>query len=248
MLADIEKSTLDEAEASIAATGAEAASLVTDVSDGRQMDALADATRDAFGTAHVVCNNAGVGAGGFVWEVSEADWKWVLGVNLWGVIHGVRAFVPMLVAQNEGHVVNTASMAGMLSAPMMGPYTVSKHGVVSLTETLHGDLQLSGSAVSCSVLCPSWVNTRLYDSERNRPEALANPAGDGDGFSVTSPEVLRQILSTGMEPEKVASAVADAIVDDTFYILTHDDSDPAIRARFDAIAARKSPAGVAFPV
>src|SRR5438270_2220448 len=147
VLADIEEGPLADAEKRLGDGGATVLGVPTDVSKGDQVDALAARTFDAFGTAHVVCNNAGVATGGPMWTLTESDWAWVLGVNLWGAIHGVRAFVPRLVEQGEGHVVNTASMAGLTSAPMMGPYNVSKHGVVTISETLAAELALHGSPV-----------------------------------------------------------------------------------------------------
>src|SRR3954462_1707572 len=169
VLADIEEGPLADAEKKLADTGATVLAVPTDVAKGEQMDALAQRTFEEFGTAHVICNNAGVAAGGPIWTLTEADWQWVLGVNLWGVIHGVRVFVPRLVEQGEGHVVNTASIAGLTSVPMMGPYNVSKHGVVTLSETRANELSLQGSPVKVSVLCPGWVSTRIHEADRNRP-------------------------------------------------------------------------------
>src|SRR3954449_6626026 len=179
VLADIEEGPLADAEKALAETGANVLAVPTDVTKGDQMDTLAQKTFDAFGTVHVIHNNAGVATGGMMWTLTEADWQWVLGVNLWGVIHGVRVFVPRMVEQAEGHVVNTASRAGLTSAPMMGPYNVSKHGVVTLSETLAAELALHGSPVKVSVLCPGWVNTRINEAERNRPPEL-QPSAEAD--------------------------------------------------------------------
>src|SRR5437588_11349714 len=183
VLADMEEGPLADAEKKLADDGATVLAVPTDVTKGDQMDALAQKTFDTFGTVHVVHNNAGVATGGPMWTLTEADWQWVLGVNLWGVIHGVRAFVPRLVEQGEGHVVNTASIAGLTSSPLMAPYNVSKHGVVTLSETLQHELTMQGSPVRVSVLCPGWVNTRIADADRNRPPELRNaeeasPVGD----------------------------------------------------------------------
>src|SRR5438067_2268497 len=172
VLADVEEGPLADAEKKLTDAGATVLAVPTDVSKGDQMDALAAKTFETFGTAHVVCNNAGVATGGPMWQLTEADWQWVLGVNLWGVIHGVRVFAGRLVEQGEGHIVNTASIAGLTSAPLMGPYDVSKHGVVTLSETLASELALHGSPVKVSVLCPGWVNTRIHEADRNRPSEL----------------------------------------------------------------------------
>ncbi len=169
VLADVEQEPLDAARDELDAAGADVLAVRTDVSDGDQVDALAAATLEHFGAVHLVCNNAGVGGGGLSWEASREDWDWVLGVNLWGVIHGIRAFVPHLVAQDEGHVVNTASIAGFAYGPMMGPYNASKAAVVAISETLKAELAMQGSKVGVSVLCPGWVNTRIHESDRNRP-------------------------------------------------------------------------------
>ncbi len=152
---------------------------MTDVSDGDQVDELARVALEAYGAVHLVCNNAGVGGGGQMQSLTTADWQWVLGVNLWGVIHGMRVFLPLLTAQDEGHIVNTASIAGLMHAPFMGPYNASKAAVVAISETAFHELRLSGSQVGISVLCPSWVRTRIHESARNRPEALRNGPGFG---------------------------------------------------------------------
>src|SRR6478752_489117 len=170
-IGDIEESALDEAVEKLRAGGAEAIGVRTDVTDGEQVQALADATVGRFGAIHIACNNAGVGAGGLSWEAPLDTWEWVFGANLWGVIHGVRSFVPVMMKQPEAHVVNTASIAGLVAGPFMGPYNASKHAVVALSETLHHELALMAPHVKVSVLCPGWVQTRIGDSERNRPSA-----------------------------------------------------------------------------
>ncbi len=175
VLVDVQQDALDQAEAEIKATGAKVMARRVDVSDAEQMAALADDVQKTFGAPHFVFNNAGVGSGGLIWENSVKDWEWVLGVNLWGVVHGVRLFTPMMLAAAkadpayQGHIVNTASMAGLLTAPNMGIYNVSKHAVVSLTETLYQDLKLVTDQVSASVLCPYFVPTGISQSHRNRP-------------------------------------------------------------------------------
>lgn len=247
VLADLDGDGLAAAASELSSSGTEVIAQVTDVSKAVDVEELAVATRAAFGTAHVLCNNAGVGAGGVLWELSEADWQWVLGVNLWGVIHGVRSFVPMLVAQDEGYVVNTASVAGLISAPMMGAYNVSKHGVVTLTETLFNDLRMRGSAVGCSVLCPSWVNTRIWDSARNRPEDLQNESGGALDALVANPEAAQAFFAAAMSPEDVAAMVIDAIRTETFYILTHGDTDTLVRGRLEGVVERTAPRTSLFP-
>ncbi|MCU0309441.1 MAG: SDR family NAD(P)-dependent oxidoreductase [Acidimicrobiales bacterium] len=238
VLADIEGPALAEAAASFPA-GTEVVTSVTDVASGAEVEALRDRALDAFGAVHVVCNNAGVGGGGPMQDVSVADWEWVLGVNLWGVIHGVRTFLPLLLEQGEGHIVNTASVAGLFAAPYMGPYNVSKYGVVALSETLAVELAMASSPVGVSVLCPSWVKTNIATSRRNRP---------ADGGPPTSPEeeagiaaIVEHFLTTGMEAEEVAGAVVDAVRTSTFWILTHDDTPDAVRRRTQAILDREPP-------
>jgi NAD(P)-dependent dehydrogenase (short-subunit alcohol dehydrogenase family) len=171
-------------------------------------------------------------------QLTTADWEWVLGVNLWGVIHGVRAFLPLLVEQGEGHIVNTASMAGLTTAPMMGPYTVSKHGVVALSETLVKELGMQGSKVGVSVLCPGWVNTRIAESDRNRPVELG---GAGPGAESPLAVLLRGLLEGGLKPDEVAGHVVDAVRDGRFYILTHPEMAPAIEERMQDILQGRTP-------
>lgn len=180
VVADIEQDALDATVAELVAGGHRAIGVRADVSDGASVEALAETTVAEFGAVHVVHNNAGVGVGGPVWTHTERDWQWVLGVNLWGVIHGIRSFVPRMLDQGgPAHVVNTASMAGLISVPYLGAYNVSKHGVVTLSETLHRDLGLAGSDIGVSVLCPGLVMTNIFESQRNRPDELADDDGSG---------------------------------------------------------------------
>ena len=233
VLADIEQGPLADAEKALADRGVEVIGVPTDVSDGASVEALRDKALERFGAVHLIHNNAGVGSGGPMWTLTEADWAWVLGVNLWGVIHGIRVFVPLLVEQGEGHVVNTASMAGLISTPMMGPYNASKHAVVTISESLHHDLQLAGSSVRVSVLCPGFVQTRIHESHRNRPGA-----GDPDAGMFG---MISQLVAGGIEPAKVADAVVDAVRTDRFYILTHDEMKPMIEQRVRAILDGANP-------
>src|SRR5690242_9962377 len=164
VLGDVEAPALDSALAELRDLGVEAQGVACDVTDPAQMDALARAALDAHGAVHVFCNNAGVGGGGLSWEMPLSTWQWVLGVNLWGVIHGIRTFVPILHEQDEAHIVNTASVAGLVGAPFMGPYNASKHAVVAMSETLHHEFALTGARARVSVLCPGWVNTGIANS------------------------------------------------------------------------------------
>ena len=235
MLADVDEAALGDAAASLRAEGRDVSTFVCDVADAASVDALAADTIEAYGAVHVVCNNAGVGTGGQMADVPLAEWEWVLGVNLWGVIHGVRSFLPLLRKAGEGHIVNTASVAGLFSAPFMGPYNVSKFGVVTLSETLFHELRLAGEPIRVSVLCPAWVRTRIHESARNRPDAAGGPVTPGvdtDGVG----EIMRNFIESGMDPTQVADAVLAAIVENRFYILTHGDSGAAVTARAEAIA------------
>src|ERR671926_1748430 len=200
-------------ERELKGSGAEVLAMRTDVSKAGDVEALARRTLEAFGAAHLLFNNAGVGAGTTVWESTLEDWRWVLGVNLWGVIHGVRTFVPVMLRQaDECHIVNTASMAGLVSGPALGVYKVSKHAVVSLSETLQCELSIMKAKVGVSVLCPGGVHTRVMDCERNRPEGLRNEsARESSHPAVARAEaMLRQLVEAGMEPAEVAAAVFDA--------------------------------------
>jgi NAD(P)-dependent dehydrogenase (short-subunit alcohol dehydrogenase family) len=168
VLADIEEAPLKMTAESLTASGAEVEAVPTDVSDGSDVEALRDRALERFGAVHLVHNNAGVGVGGPLWMVSEVDWKWILGVNLWGVVHGIRTFVPLLVDQGEGHIVNTASVAGLTSPGFLGPYNATKHAVTTISETLFRDLRATGSSVGVSVLCPGFVRTGIALTGRRR--------------------------------------------------------------------------------
>jgi NAD(P)-dependent dehydrogenase (short-subunit alcohol dehydrogenase family) len=238
VLADVEAAPLAQARDEIGRGGVEAIAVQTDVSKWEQVEQLAKRTFDAFGTAHIVCNNAGIGASGApAWETSLADWQWTLNVNLWGVIHGVRAFVPRMVEQGEGHVVNTASIAGLVTVPGMAPYCVTKEGVVALSECLHHDLTVRGvTKVRVSVLCPAWVKTKISDSERNRPASLprAERAAPTDQEQVIEGAV-RAAVAAGIPPEVVADKVLQAIVEERFWILTHSKTKKMIERRMRGI-------------
>jgi NAD(P)-dependent dehydrogenase (short-subunit alcohol dehydrogenase family) len=238
VLADVEAAPLAQAREEIGRGGVEAIAVQTDVSRWEQVEQLAKRTFEAFGTAHVVCNNAGIGSGGAAaWETSQADWEWTIGVNLWGVIHGVRAFVPRLVEQGEGHIVNTASIAGLITVPGMAPYCVTKEGVVALSECLHHDLTVRGaSKVKVSVLCPAWVKTKISDSERNRPTSLPRTARQGSTDQERVIEgAVRAAVAGGIPPEVVADKVLKAIVEERFWILTHSKTKKLIEKRMRGI-------------
>lgn len=222
VLADIEDAALGRAVAEIKARGGEAIGVRTDVAKGESVEALAKAALAAFGGVHLVFNNAGVGGvRAKAWECTTADWQWVLGVNVWGVIHGVRVFTPIMLKQGvEGHIVNTASVAGFLAVGSTAPYAVSKHAVVSLSEVLHHDLKEAGGKVGASVLCPAWVATGIWNSQRNRPENLRDRA-DTDAEQ-TSREQLRAVLEKGkVKAEDVAALTFQCIAEEKFYILPH---------------------------
>jgi NAD(P)-dependent dehydrogenase (short-subunit alcohol dehydrogenase family) len=241
VVADIERGALAKTEEEFRAKGATVLAVPTDVSKADDVEALAKKTIDAFGAVHVVCNNAGVAVGGLSWERTLAEWEWGLGVNLWGVLHGIRVFVPIMLKQGtEGHVVNTASMLGLVSGPLMSVYSVSKHAIVTLSEAMHHELILSGAKVRVSVLCPGWVNTQLIESDRNRPaEAPApeTPDPPTEAFKNT----VRGLLATGLSAEQVADHVINAIRDEKLYILTHPDMKEAIRTRMETILEERNP-------
>ncbi len=247
VLADIEEERLASATSSLRSTGAAVLGVVVDVSDGESVEALAERTVEEFGAVHVVHLNAGVAAGGPVWSLSEKDWAWVLGVNLWGVIHGIRSFVPRMLASGEpGHVVATASMAGLTSSAFMGAYNVSKHGVVTLSETLQRDLSMMAAPIGVSVLCPGWVNTGIGESGRNRPDELRNADGPNllEGGDASP---LKAVLESGLQPAEVAAMVLDAVKSDRFYILTHPEWNPMIEQRMTDILDGRTPSPMFLP-
>jgi NAD(P)-dependent dehydrogenase (short-subunit alcohol dehydrogenase family) len=238
VVADIEEGPLKEAEVHLTGRGAEALAVVTDVSDAASVRELRDRTLDRFGAVHLVHNNAGIGLGGPIWEVSEQDWRWILGVNLWGVIHGIATFVPLLVEQGEGHVVNTASIAGLTTAPFLGPYNATKQAVVAISETLFKDLQAVGASVGVSVLCPGFVQTRIAESDRNRPQWAPDREVGG---AADLRGAIQSMVDGGIPPATVADRVIDAVRTGTFYILTHPELTEAITTRFDDIVQGRPP-------
>lgn len=242
VLADIDDAALARAVAGLTARGARALGVRTDVSQGAEVEALADAAERAFGAAHVVCNNAGVAVGGPSWTLSEADWRWVLDVNLWGVIHGVRAFVPrMLAGGDEGHVVNVASVAGLTTSPFLGPYHAAKHAVVALSEGLHHELAAVGARVRVSVVCPGFVRTGLGESARNRPSDRRNHGAPDDPLAAGVEAGFSAMVAGGVDPETVAEQVLAAVREPRFYVLTHPEFKPVVAARMHDILDERDP-------
>lgn len=246
VLADIEAAALERALAPLKANGAKAIAVTTDVADAESVDRLANAAYDAFGAVHLLCNNAGVAAPALAqpaWETRLTDWHWIMGVNLMGVVHGLHSFVPrMLAGGDEGHIVNTASVAGLLTGS--GPYFASKHGVTCLTESLYKDLVAAGAKLSASVLCPGLIRTRIMEAERNRPPQF----GAATELAQQSPAeqqrtaAFRAALEAGFSPEQVADAVAQAVVEDRFYIVpAQPDLLERIALRMADIAALRNP-------
>ncbi len=246
VLADIERGALEETAGALRATGASVLAVPTDVSNPEQVRALADRAVAEFGRVDVVCNNAGVALSGSIWEHSLKDWEWLLGVNLWGVIHGIRTFVPLMLAQGgEGHIVNTGSVAGLTSGPFMGIYNVSKHGVVTLSETLHKELGVMDSPVKVSVLCPGFVSTRILDAERNRPAHLQNAVRTER--HPTFEEMAHAAIAAGLPPSEAAARVVDAVKQERFYVLTHPEFEARVRERMEDILAGRNPVAAPSP-
>jgi NAD(P)-dependent dehydrogenase (short-subunit alcohol dehydrogenase family) len=246
VLADVQRDALDAAVAELAARGAEVIGEVVDVADSAQVARLAERAFQAFGPVHLLMNNAGVGGGGYLWENTDRDWRWVLGVNLMGVVHGIQHFVPRMLEANRhgtpGHIVNTASMAGWLCAPLMGVYNVSKHAVVALSETLYHDLRLAQSTIGVTTLCPAFVPTGIAESHRNRPQTLANPAPPTQSQRMAQAASEKAVSSGRMTAEQVAQLTFDAVRENRFYVFTHPQILPTVQARFEAALHGAPPA------
>jgi len=246
VLADIEEAPLAAAQASIAAKGGTAIAVRTNVMQEDDVIRLVDAAFGTWGNVHVLCNNAGVSGGLIadgIWSIPAEDWNWVLGVNFSGVLYGIRHFVPRMLAKAEqGHIVNTASVAGLVTPPS-GPYTVSKHGVTALSEMLYKDLKARNAKVSASVLCPGWVDTKILESARNRPAGLTPAAAPAPSAQAQlRREAVRLSLKNGIAPAKIASLVVDAIKSDTFYIVpVQPDIEQALALRLQDIGQRRNP-------
>ena len=242
VLADVEPDALARAEAEMKAAGAKVIGVRTDVSKAAEVEALAQKTLAAFGGVHLLANNAGVAEGGKVWDNTVADWEWVLGVNMWGVIHGVRVFTPIMLKQgSEGHIVNTASVAGLISPPGMGIYCVSKHAVVTLTECLHHDLAQQTDKVKCSVLCPAYVPTGIADSGRNRPAELSETRHKTVADLALDASLKKAVQSGKLSAADVAQKVFEAVREGRFYILTHPKIKPSIQWRMEDILQERNP-------
>ena len=246
VLADVQQDALDKAAAELREAGADILPLAVDVSDAAQMDAVGQQVLARFGAPHLVFNNAGVGAGGLLWESSASDWEWVFGVNVMGVAHGVRVFTPMMLEAAkkdpawQGHIVNTASMAGLLDAPNMGIYNVSKHAVVSLSETLYQDLALVTDQVSASVLCPFFVPTGIAQSHRNRPGEL--PAGKPTRSQLIGQAMSGKAVGSGeVTAAEVAQKVFDAAAQGQFYIYSHPKAIASVQTRMEDIMLGRNP-------
>ena len=246
VLADVQQDALDRAAAEMQAAGAQVLAFKLDVSQASQVDALGQAVLERFGAPHFVFNNAGVGAGGLIWENSAKDWEWVIGVNLMGVAHGMRVFTPMMLEAAkkdpayQGHIVNTASMAGLVNAPNMGIYGASKHAVVSMSETLYQDLRLVTDQISASVLCPYFVPTGISQSHRNRPQ-------DSKPEKPTRSQLIGQAMSDKavgsgkVTAAEVAQKVFDAMAADQFYIYSHPKSIAGVQVRLEDIMLARNP-------
>jgi NAD(P)-dependent dehydrogenase (short-subunit alcohol dehydrogenase family) len=239
VLADVEETALAAAEKKIASLGVKTLAVPTDVSDEAAVQALAAASVDRFGAVHLVCNNAGVSSAADPWFGPVSSWKWVLGVNLWGVIHGIRAFLPLLAMQGEGHIVNTASVAGLM--PGFAPsYDASKHAVVAISEDLYTAMKVAGLPVGVSVLCPGWVRTGILDAERNWPHVLGDVPPQAATAEVTVAHV-RRAVDNGMEPATVADFVSDAVVANRFWVLTDPGFTGIVLRRWQSIAEGHNP-------
>ena len=250
VVTDVEEPPLHDTVDAITAAGGEATAVVCDVSSWSSVEALHGACTDAYGPADVLCNNAGVVATGSVAELSLKSWEWCLGVNLWGVIHGCRAFLDAMIERGSGHIVNTASVLGHLTSAGIGPYNVSKHGVVAFSETLHAEMLAEGTGVGVTCLCPGLVSTNILDSERNRPESLQDHPGvdgtwesdlvAGDAESEMR-AAIRDLYAQARRPSAVADMVVRAIRAGEFWLFTDGDFDSAIAARHRDIEARRTP-------
>jgi NAD(P)-dependent dehydrogenase (short-subunit alcohol dehydrogenase family) len=245
---DIDQGSLDDIVGEVRAAGGEAIGVRGDVGRAEDHEAALVAAVDAFGAVHLVCLNAGVGGGnGPSWKLSLEDWRWTLDVNLWGVIHGIRTFVPHLLGHGDGHVVTTASIAGHTSSPYGGPYNVTKHGVATLSETLFHELRKAGASIGVTCLCPGFVATNIIDNTaRSRPARAPRPAGEarsgaGDEGAARFVDIARRMLENGTPPAAVADLVHDAVLTDQFWLFTDDVWDEPIARRHREIQERTAP-------
>lgn len=244
VLADVDEAALEATRGELGELGAEAIAVPTDVSSPERMEELARKAVETFGAVHLLCNNAGVAFGTSVWETSLDDWRWVLGVNLWGVVHGVRIFMPILLEQGgEAHIVNTASIQGLITHhALSAPYQVSKHAVVSLSEQLRFELARRGAAIGVSVLCPGWARTRIGESGRLRPAAGCSP--EAAVFAPEQEEAYEHCMKAvenGADPDEVAARTLEAVRENRFYVLPHPEWKARIRDRMEGILDERAP-------
>lgn len=247
VLADVESERLEATTNEMKAEGADVIPVLCDVSKKEDVERLAKEAVEAFDTVHILCNNAGVGMTGFTWEIDLDDWEWVLGVNLRGVIYGVHYFTPIMLENGDPcHIINTASMAGLTNGPNMTPYFTTKNGVVSLSESLFKEFEMIDANVGVSVLCPGWVNTRIHESDRNRPSGPME-VDESNQAAIQFQEMVGQMLKKGLTPEEVAQMVFDAVKEEKFYILPHAHWKYIIEARMQDILEDRNPTTVQTP-
>lgn len=246
VLADVQADSLAATSAELKGQGAAVIDAIVDVADAAQIAQLADRAYAEYGHVHLLMNNAGVGGGGYLWEATASDWQWTLGVNVMGIAHAVRSFVPRMLESERagewGYIVNTASMAGWLCPPLMGVYNVSKHAAVALSETLHHDLRHAGSAIGVTVLCPAFVATGIHDSHRNRPESLSNRSAATASQRAAQSMVAAAVSAGRISAADVAGITFDAVRAGRFYAFTHPKIMPAVEARFASVLGDGTPA------
>ncbi len=240
-LADVEVEPLEDTAEMVRAEGTNAIAVATDVSDPTQVESLAEKTIGEFGALHLACNNAGVSAGGLTWQIDLEDWNWVLGVNFYGVLHGLRSFTPRIIESGGGHIVNTASMAGLTSPPGMSPYNVSKHAVVTLSESMSVELSMAHPEVGISVLCPGWVRTRIHEADRNRPSDPAAVEDDHPELEGMR-DLVAGLIEGGLDPAAVAAQVVTAVKERESWIFTHPDWMEMVSGRTQRIVDGEAPA------
>lgn len=247
-LADVDETAVEQAAAELRESGAEAQAFTVDVSSSDEVERFASEVVERFGRVNIICNNAGVSGGGLSWAITRNDWDWIVAVNLMGVVNGIRSFVPRIIAAGGGHVVNTASMAGLFAPPFMAPYAATKHAVVGLTESLYHELSMVAPAVGASALCPGWVKTNILDAEAHRPErfAQAEPQADdaaAEALGVGARDFVEGLIAKGMEPSDVAAMVWDAIGERRLWVFTHEAWLGALGPRTEEMVNGRNPEG-----
>lgn len=242
VLADIHQELLDKTVTELRQNGAEVIGVVTNVSKENEIQALADQAYAQFGQVHLLVNNAGVAFAKSAWETTAKDWEWIMGINLYGITHAIRIFVPRMLASNEvAHIVNTASVAGLIAEPALAAYNVSKFGVVALSESLQHDLNLRQAKIGVSVLCPSWVKTRITDAERNRKTEDRIQVEQLEKVSLKTGAAINKAVEAGIAPQQVARDVINAVKNNSFYILTHPETKAAVAIRSEDILQGRAP-------